>query len=112
MDIRLTWEQKLVALNVLAKCTLEMRKPGDWWVYQQVEKKVGTVLEAIFGEGIGPEEAVEWHWKQMTQDVKEGEYLVTYGMDREKRKAHKWNGFMWEPVDEKRMQELYGKQNT
>jgi hypothetical protein len=106
--MEMTWEQKFVALNMLAKCSLEMRKPSDWFVGQAIEKKVGDMLEAVFGEGTNPAGAVLDHWLRVT-NLKEGEYLVINSMDKENRKAYKWNGFMWEQVDEKRMQELYGK---
>lgn len=97
------WEQKLQALNAVAECHLIMRKPGDWYVSQSVDVKNGSVLEGRYGNGSTPEEAVNEHWQELTE-LDRGQYIVgrTY-LDGEvtKRMAVRWNGFMWDHVEEK-----------
>ena len=88
------WEQKLAAINALAKCSLAMRKPGDWYV------KSGRIQ--IAGDGCltdptqsakTPEGAVEEYWKQLV-DLPPSNYLV--GGEPGHTKTVRWNGFMWE----------------
>jgi hypothetical protein len=76
-----------------------MRKPGDWYVEQRVEVRKGSVLEGRYGNGPDPEAAVLEHWQELTE-LGADEYLVAraYGDDR---KAVRWNGFMWDHVQEK-----------
>lgn len=96
------WESKLAALNALAECHLIMRKPGDWYVSQQVMVKNNSVLEGRFGNGESPESAVEEHWQELTE-LAGHEYLVAreyWDGDVCKRAAVRWNGFMWDHVKE------------
>ncbi len=97
----MTWEQKLQACQALCEHTLRMRKPGDWYVDGSVDVKRRSCLEARFGNGRTPEEAVEDHWKQLTE-LEPGQYLVikAYGEDRQ---AVEWNGFMWTTVRERQL---------
>ena len=97
----MNWEQKLEALNALAECSLKMRKPGDWYVGHSVEVKVGAILEGRYGNGETPQDAVEDSWRKLTE-LNPGEYLVTRAYSGS-RKAVRWNGYMWESVDEKRV---------
>lgn len=95
----MTWEQKLQALCAFAECHLIMRKPGDWYVSQSVEVKDNGVLIGSFGNGADPEEAVLDHWDTLTEKLAPHQYLVTRAMSGN-RKAVRWNGFMWESVNE------------
>lgn len=105
--MELTWEQKLEAMNTLAECRILMRKPKDWYIIQPgVEIKHNGMLGSVRGDGIGPFEAVTNKWNAMTI-LEPGEYIVIHAM-REDRQAFKWNGFMWERINEKQMQELHG----
>lgn len=98
----MTWEEKLAALNALSDnvtgASLRMRKPGDWYVEQNVEVKDGLILEGRYGNGATPEAAVLDHWENLTK-LKSHEYLVV-GWGKE-RKAYRWNGHMWATVKEK-----------
>jgi len=92
------YQQKLYALNAIAETSLKMRKPGDWYVSQSVEIKDGSVLVGSYGNGITPEEAINDHWDILTS-LPHGKYLIARA-HRDDRKAIRWNGFMWETVNE------------
>jgi hypothetical protein len=74
-----------------------MRKSGDWYVNHQVDVKNGSVLEGRHGNGRSPIDAIHDHWRQLTE-LKPHEYLVLSAMNN--RYAVRWNGFMWEQVQE------------
>ena len=96
----MTWEQKLYACNALAPCAMMMRGPGDWYVSQcSVEVSQGGMMVSPSGNGKIPEYAVHDHWQQLT-NLKPGEYLVIDAMAGPRRRAVKWNGFMWQGVEE------------
>lgn len=103
----MTYEQKLMAMQSLGKCHLMMRQPGDWYVYNNIAIKSRGCFESRYGEGVNPEQAVLDYWNKLTI-LKPGEYVVIGGTS-EKREAFEWNGFMWARVNEKTMQEIYGK---
>ena len=96
----MTWEQKLAACQAFADASFVMRKPGDWYVNWRAEIKDGAVLVGSYGNGARPEEAMHDHWRVVT-GIGPGQYWVanayeTFG----KRRAARWNGFMWEAIDE------------
>lgn len=96
------WQTKAAALNALAAISIKFRKPGDWYVSQQVEIKDGPILRGDYGNGATPQEAIEDHWERLTE-LEPGQYLV--GREfldgrTHRRKAVRWNGFMWEDVNE------------
>lgn len=98
------WQQKAAALEALAEISIRFRKPGDWYVVQQVEIKDGGILRGDYGNGRTPEEAILDHWERLTT-IKPPLYLVgrTFFDGRvDTRKAVRWNGFMWEAVTEPR----------
>lgn len=99
----MTWEQKFQACNALRGgilVTLQMRAPGDWYVgNQHAERKEGGVLSGGCVTGAKtPEEAVNQHWDWLTDP----KYYLVIGAYGSERKAVRWNGFMWESVNEAR----------
>ena len=93
----MNWEQKLQALMSLGEFKLNMRRPGDWYVYvPAVEIKDGHILKSGAGNGRTPEEAVDAYWSEVTE-LSRGERLVV-GAYSENRREVLWNGFMWEDV--------------
>jgi hypothetical protein len=102
---KMDWETKLQALNALNACSLMMRKPGDWYVSQNIEIKDKSVLKSVCGNGETPEEAVHDHWGQATSELESHEYLIArtyWDGEVSKRLAVRWNGFMWDHVEEKK----------
>jgi hypothetical protein len=83
------------------------KKLESWYVYQSVEIKKGGVLCSVSGNGNTPEEAIEDHWRKLTE-LKMGEYVIVCA-GTPNRKAVKWNGFMWKPVAEKLEKVDYGR---
>lgn len=84
----MTWEQKFAAIKAIARsATVEMRKPGDWYVGAGMEHADGSsFLIGNYGNGSTPEEAVEDHWR-----------LYGDGTPFKVRDSwFRWNGFMWE----------------
>lgn len=96
MDVDI--EQKFEAVQCLARASLMMREPGNWYVSQSVEVKNGSMLEGRYGNGKTPEEAIQDHWEQLTE-LDPGEYIVINAAS-DNRKAVRWNGYMWSEVDE------------
>ncbi len=97
-EFKVTYEEKFAAINSLSRASLLMRRPGDWYVSQNVEIKDGSFLRGSYGNGITPVTAIEDHWHVLTS-LKPAQYLVlnAYGPDR---RAVRWNGFMWAPCSE------------
>lgn len=97
--MNMTWEQKLQACKALKEeISLKMRKPGDWYVSQGIECKDGPFLKSKYGNGTTPQEAVENHWIELTV-LQPDQYLVIGG-NKPDRRCVRWNGFMWEDIDE------------
>jgi hypothetical protein len=89
----MTWEQKLAALQAIAPTTLNMRKPGDWYVSAQGRDVGGDgLLTASYGNGKTPQEAVEDDWRQVAE-LPFDKYVVVFV--RNTRKHLRWNGYMW-----------------
>lgn len=96
----MNWQEKAAALDALSEITLKIRKPEDWYVCQRVEVKDGIIMRGEYGNGATPEEAIDDHWDRLTFDIAGTEkYLVAYSQDA-KRRAVRWNGFMWADVVE------------
>ena len=103
----LTLNQKMEALLALGtevsirfRSEQFMRETSTkrWYIVQYVEIKKGCILSAVCGNGNTLEEAIEDHWKQLTE-IQPEEYIVTNAGNRA-RKAVLWNGFMWERIEE------------
>ena len=97
----MTWEEKLAACAAIGhEIGLRMRKPGDWYVeHRGVEVKEGPMLASRYGNGETPQLAVEDHWQQLTV-LAPREYVVLDAGSGERRRAVRWNGFMWMDVKE------------
>lgn len=93
------WQQKALAIKSLTGVFgfhLAMRGVGDWYVHHAgVSRKEGGCLVGGLQNGADPEDAVSQCWEWMT-DPKF--YLVKN--ENGKRRTVKWNGFMWQDVDE------------
>lgn len=94
----MTTDEKFAAINALADANLCMRKPGDWYVSQSVEIKDGGMLIGEYGNGSTPEDAIEDHWKILT-GISHPKHLIA-NAGTERRKAARWNGFMWDHIQE------------
>lgn len=101
-------KEKMEALAALDEdITLKYRDSnfiGDrdiepWYTHQPVEIKGKGILRSVSGNGETPEEAINDHWRQVTE-LPVGEYIVVCA-GTPNRKAVKWNGFMWKPIAEK-----------
>lgn len=94
MSDRMTWEEKLMACQALAECHLRMRSPGDWYVSHRVDIVNGPMLEGRYGNGRDPREAVENHWRELTE-LAPHERVVANALTDQRREV-RWNGFMWQ----------------
>ncbi len=93
----MTFQEMAAALEALSEISVRIRKPGDWYVSQNVDIKKGSMLVGDYGNGTTPEIAIIDHWRALT-DLPPDEYLVVRGPERI---AVRWNGFMWQRVTEK-----------
>lgn len=72
-----------------------------WYVVTPgVEIKDGGVLKSTGAHGMLPHTAVIETWVQVTTDLKPHQYLVINAADPDRRRAVRWNGFMWADVIE------------
>lgn len=78
---------------------IKIRETGEWYACCAAEIKRGICLVGVHGNGQTPEEAVDDLWLELTS-LQLGEYLVL-GAYTDRRRAVKWNGFMWDGVREK-----------
>lgn len=92
------WQQKAAALDALARISLMIRKPGDWYVSQPVDIKDESVLRGEYGNGATPEEAIVDHWERVVVSTMNGPMYLIARPYADQRRAVRWNGFMW--VDE------------
>jgi len=98
MSDRLTWQEKAAALDALSEIRLLIRKPGDWYVHQNVSVGDGSAtLVGAYGNGETPEAALNDHWRALVTDLvgcgPTEKYLVVSGEKGNRRV--RWNGFMW-----------------
>lgn len=98
----MTWEQKLAACKALAFCHLEMREPGNWYVswHAELTKHGSCLMTGKYGNGRSPQEAVDAHWHIVT-GISAEEYWIAHAMTPSMRRAARWNGFMWQDVQER-----------
>jgi len=94
MSNRLSWQQKLNILQRFGSASLHMRKPGDWFVAQDIGIYSNGLLEGRYGNGNTPKRAVEQHWKLLT-NLQDGEYIVVINAHSHSRQEYRWNGRMF-----------------
>lgn len=96
----MTWEQKLAALNAIGECSLLMRSPGDWYVWQEgVRLSDGDFETTGGGDGVTPEATVNDTWRKMVTDLKDNAVIVCRKSNGDRRYV-RWNEFMWVDVPE------------
>lgn len=86
------WQQKAAACAALADFSVRIRDVGNWYVSHRVDVKDGCCLVGRYGNGATPQEAIEDHWKRIT-NLDANQYLVANTTTN--RRAVIWNGFMW-----------------
>ena len=99
------WQQKAAALDALKAIEIRIRKPGDWYVHHGVEIKDNGLLCGDYGNGKTPEDAILDHWERLVTAIEQTpKYLVVNAMT-ERRRAVRWNGYMWQDVPEPKTSE-------
>jgi len=95
---RMNYEQLAVAMKAIGELSIKLRAPGDWYVnHRGVERREVGCLSSGCVSGKTPEDAIAQHWVWLTDP--KFYLLISPGGNRE---AVRWNGFMWERVDEER----------
>lgn len=101
------WQEKAAALAGLTELAVCFREkqwriggPEPWYVQQRIYIKDDCVLRGVYGNGDTPQEAIEDHWKHLVTELPANQYLVICASDSERRRAVRWNGFMWQDVPE------------
>lgn len=98
----MNWQQKFDALGAIGtEISVRMRKPGDWYVdHRGVDTKEtpdSCCLVGRYGNGSTPEEAIENHWRRLTEEQPLAYLWVSeFGKNRKVR----WNGYMWRDLPE------------
>lgn len=106
----MNWEEKFAAMKALCHpkaCEVRMRKPGNWYVdCKGISISAGGSL--IVGAGVSephPQRAIQMQWYRWTDEgfvgmgavvIKGAPLLVKDCLVPEKRRAYRWNGYMWE----------------
>jgi len=90
------WQQKFVALKAIdSDVALLARGYGNWYLRFSPEIGEPSILRSPTQAGKDPEEAVDQAWKEYSTAKR-----VVINAYSAKRRAVKWNGFMWEEVVE------------
>lgn len=100
--------QKMAALHALnpdVSIRYSSNPPGGrepfWYLLTPgVEIKDRSVLKSVGGRGANPYEAIEATWSNAAEDLPSAQYLVINAADPDRRRAVRWNGFMWADVIE------------
>lgn len=97
------YQQKAEALAALADLAVMYREkqwriggPEPWYCQQSIYVKNGSCMTSTGGNGFTPEEAIDDHWKNITE-LKPCEYLVV-NSGTPIRRTVRWNGFMWADI--------------
>ena len=91
------WQDKAMALNVLAEISIKVRKQNDWYISQATEIGGDGFLTGSYGNGKTPEEAIENHWAKLVGKLPQTKYIVTRDHNN-KQKWWRWNCFMWKEL--------------
>lgn len=98
MSAVLTPDLKARAMNALGRLTVQPVANG-WSAHcSRVEVRRRGFLASAVGFGHTPDAAIEALWRHLVDEI-DGEYLVIEAMT-DKRRAVRWNGFMWESATE------------
>ena len=87
-------------MSVLAEIFIKYRTGSEyrWYIEQDVQVSSNSHLTSISGNGSTIEEAIEDHWKQLTQ-LNKNDYIVANACtNASKRVAVRWNKYLWAPV--------------
>lgn len=97
---QMTTQQKALAMLSLVGWTgfdLKLREDGTWYVSLNADIRDGGCLVGITTAQPTPEAAIEKTWAMLT-NIGPEQYVVA--KPNGKRRAVRWNGFMWADVDE------------
>lgn len=99
--MEMNWQQKALALRAICApvngFALHMRDIGDWYVHlSYVDRKEGGCLSSGLQRGITPEDAINQCWDWATDP----KFYLVIGEHKAGRHSVKWNGFMWQDVEE------------
>lgn len=95
--MRMNWELKIHALQRLSDVHLCMRKPGDWYVDQNVEIAEDGMLVSAYGNGPTPRAAIEDHWRQIAESGATVVYSSYETGERTQRRV-RWENGNWKTV--------------
>src|ERR1700761_3519605 len=93
------WQQKAFAIQSLANWqnfSIKMRGIDNWYVASSLDRKEGSCLSRGLTNGKTPEEAVNQYWDWATDP----KFYLVINCYTDKRRAVKWNGFMWQDISE------------
>lgn len=96
------WEQQARALAALAGLRVGLNRRGEWYaVLDDIEIGDGHILASAVSHGGGSlSSAIMRLWAVVVDELKPNEMLVKHATDKERRRAFRWNGFMWADVVE------------
>ena len=91
------WQQKVKACKAIGDIEIKMQDIGDWYInHSGVDRREGNFLcSGVVTNAKTPEEAINQHWEWLLDPVY---YIVVNNYKG--RHAFRWNGFMWEEVEE------------
>lgn len=96
--MKLTWELKLFALQMLCKNThLEMSEPKNWYV-SNTNRHIAKdgILYPEFGTGRSPEEAVENDWAKLVDNLPANASIRIYDANSgQPPRFVRWDGWGW-----------------
>ncbi len=97
-ESELTWQEKLATFRgMVPMLCVGMRRPYDWYVSINVERKEGGCLSSgLVSNAKTPQEAVEQFWAWATD---QRFYIVTHAYTND-RKAFAWGGNRWLQISE------------
>lgn len=89
----MTWEEKIMAMRALGgDVCLRMRKPGDWYVSDQIEAVEREIFLAWSTQRAPtPEQAVHEAWDA---------YTAPNVIVKCKGRYSRWAGYMWQDITE------------
>lgn len=107
--MRLTVKEKAVALNRLAKLEISLVVDDVWMAdLRDTDITNGGTFVSCQGYGETPEEAIESLWSNLTETIRETQYIcVGSSLSLEEgRKYFRWTDFMWSQIPERLVQNV------